>query len=247
MGNKKQKQPAGFTLVELLVVIAVIAILAALLLPSISQAKRKALQANCTSNLRQIGVALQLWIDENDGWLPPGGGAQHGLFTGLRTDYREEPAPVRYRHQLVYYLAQQLSQPAPDSTLREALIFYCPAARAAYGTNQYFAGRICYGLTATNYYRDESGTPKLSFNPFGYPPGIVETERSGPSRVARISAERSVSEVYAIVDLDKTAIPQTFIVWQAQLPPKPIHGRTRNYLYFDFHVGREAIKPKGFL
>lgn len=60
----------AFTLIELLVVIAIIAILAAILFPVFAQAKAKAHQAVCISNLRQIGSALLMYVDENDGYLP---------------------------------------------------------------------------------------------------------------------------------------------------------------------------------
>jgi prepilin-type N-terminal cleavage/methylation domain-containing protein/prepilin-type processing-associated H-X9-DG protein len=60
----------AFTLVELLVVLAIIAILAALLLPAVSRAKESGRGAACISNLRQIGVALQLYVDENQQRLP---------------------------------------------------------------------------------------------------------------------------------------------------------------------------------
>lgn len=62
--------PGAFTLIELLVVIAVIAILAALLLPSLSQAKERGKSIRCVSNLRQLGQATMLYAGDNDDALP---------------------------------------------------------------------------------------------------------------------------------------------------------------------------------
>ena len=59
-----------FTLIELLVVVSIIAILASLLLPSLSQARHKARKAVCASNLKQVGVALELFMKNNRGFYP---------------------------------------------------------------------------------------------------------------------------------------------------------------------------------
>lgn len=72
MFRSNNHRPAGFTLIELLVVIAIIAILAAILFPVFSRVKKKAYQTTCLSNLKQIGLAFQMYASDWEDLLPPG-------------------------------------------------------------------------------------------------------------------------------------------------------------------------------
>jgi len=69
----KGTPPAAFTLIELLVVIAIIALLAAMLLPALASAKAASMKTKCSSNLRQLGLGITLFADDNLQNFPPAG------------------------------------------------------------------------------------------------------------------------------------------------------------------------------
>src|SRR5512140_2640601 len=118
-GMAQGHQPA-FTLIELLVVIAIIAILASLLLPALSRAKSKASSVQCLSQMRQIGFATILYVDDSDGYLPR---SSHSALA-----YGQLP----WGYALVpYVLGKSFSRPDSRWTNLFSTLYHCPQDKRA--------------------------------------------------------------------------------------------------------------------
>jgi prepilin-type N-terminal cleavage/methylation domain-containing protein len=187
LGRSVQRR--GFTLVELLAVIATIAILAALLLPILSKAKIKAQRTACSSNLRQLGFAWLLYSAENNSALVPSYPSQPEVWVqGDMTRPNEAGNAALIRQGKLFHYSQNVS------------IYHCPT-----DPGQSFSG------TRVTTVRSYSMNSFMGARNPSLPP-VPETAENYVSFFAKESDLRRPSELWVLLDEDERSINDGFFV-----------------------------------
>jgi len=238
----QRKSKPAFTLIELLVVIAIIVIIAALLFPVFAQARDKARQAACFSNLRQIGSGLAMYVQDYDERLPnccewgrawawlgfqgpelTGRCAQEGITMAtprdsyLGVDRTPVPTPPRYLQELLH------------PYVKNGPLWFCPSV----GKDRFFGGdrkAPTYGFNGTTYIWNHL-TAEVALSPARKLPRLTVSGLA----IAAIPRPAEAPVLWDMPYWHPVKEPCTIMDLQ------PAHAKGLNVLYADTHVKFSAF------
>lgn len=233
MITKRSKRFGGFTLIELLTVIAIIGILAAILIPVVGKVRESARASQCASNMRQIGQALLMYVNDNDGMAPAGrddarheasGGAPNGTSFASTFHYALWP----YLHQSLDTLIN------PENTMlmtsRTENVFHCPTRYRNFPNANSAPADIFVSGTVESF----SSTYAFAINTMAAPGRDF-------TREIPVDSMGAPSRTAAVVEDYYWNARESFYFDRFGVIP---HNQTANFLFFDGHI--ERLGPTQF-
>ena len=215
----KRRRVSGFTLIELLTVIAIIGILAAILIPVVARVRLAADRAVATSNLRSIGQAIALYVDDHDGFLPG------PVLRGQQAIYAEGN-PGSLLTKIGTYMG--LGSPPPEEPMFVEA-FSDPGWQKGEDTHE----TVVWWL---NMEAEVEGLPRRR-EPWGYP------HQSAPANDPRLAPIPHGDITDPTMQMAMQSVDAQLHTWPG-VPEEPVYGNVRLRLYFDWHVGTVPIEAE---
>lgn len=235
------RNPRAFTLIELLTVIAIIGILAAILIPTVGKVRQSGSKAQMSSNLRQIGMAMNAFAADNRDSLPglyvngtDAGGLNASYDLGSGQSAYGNPAlrtSLQSRDQIGRYIST--ATVTVDGVSRQYCSILESPAFASKRSPGTFPPSILLGKTVM-------GDKGALIYPFGLRSGGLRS-----MRISQLHTNIPSSRRWLAIEIDKTT-PTTVdptiksAGWYNELPDQPVHGSGWLAVFFDGHV--EMIK-----
>lgn len=227
----------GFTLVEVLVVVAIIALLITILLPSLSKAREMAKRSACLSALHQIGLGMVAYGSDNKGRLPIRGTYGYNISEHKSLHYESVPADQKYIKEPINY-----GMLYGKYVGRDLRLFYCPSTPKAFWSDP------TYGMGSFFLHNDKTSYVTWGGYMYAAPVDVGKCPRSDGKRVypSEVWHPYFVDYLRAIKGADPATyqmpLMQALVAdgiignSEGQTVMRACHGNGANALYSDYHA-----------